>query len=89
MYAHVYIRPDIEIAVGLLGQYNIVEYTRNQELKIHLPLGSVYSDLIFAKCVNSRKSTSIKRLYTEDAISILQLLKAKIITCYEFVTQAI
>jgi hypothetical protein len=89
MYAHVYIRPDIEIAVGLLGQYNIVEYTRNQELKIHLPLGSVYSGLIFAKCVNSRKSTSIKRRYTEDAVSILQLLKAKIITCYEFVTQAI
>ena len=51
-----------------------MEYTRNQELKIHLPLGSVYLGLIFAKCVDSRKSTSVKRLYTEDAVSKLQLL---------------
>jgi hypothetical protein len=74
MYAQVYIRPDIEIAVGLLGQYSIVEYAKNQELQIHLSLSSVYSGLIFAKCVDSRKSTSVKRLYIEDAVSILQLL---------------
>ena len=57
-----------------MGQYSIVEYTRNQELKIHLSFGSVYSGLIFAKCVDNKKSTSIKSLYTEDAVSILQLL---------------
>jgi hypothetical protein len=74
MYAQVYIRPDIEIAVGLLGQYSIVEYAKNQELKIHLPFDSIYSGLIFAKCVDSRKSTSVKRLYTKDAVSRLQLL---------------
>ena len=52
MYAQVYFRPDIEIVVGLLGQYSIVEYTRNQELKIHLPFGGIYSGLILAKCVD-------------------------------------
>ena len=51
-----------------------MEYTKNQELKIHLALGSVYLDLIFAKCVDSKKSTSVKRLYTEDAVRRLQLL---------------
>ena len=78
MYAQVYIRLGIEIAVGLWGQYSIVEYVRNQELqfnlKILLPLGGIYLGLIFAKCVDSRKSTSVKRLYTEDAVSRLQLL---------------
>ena len=63
MYAQVYIRPDIKLAVGLLSQYSIVKYARNQELqlnlKIHLPLGGIYLGLIFAKCVDSRESTSI------------------------------
>ena len=51
-----------------------MEYIKHQELKIHLPLGSVYSGLPFAKCVDSRKSTLVKRLYTKDAVSRLQLL---------------
>jgi hypothetical protein len=68
MYAQVYIRPNIEIVVGLLGQYSIVEYARNQELQIHLPFGGVYSGLTLAICVDCRVSS------TEDAISRLQLL---------------
>ena len=75
IYAKVYIRLDIKIAIRLLGQYSIVEYARNQELKIHVSFGSVYIGLIFVKCVDSRKSTSVKKLYTEDAVSKLQLLR--------------
>jgi hypothetical protein len=85
VYAQVYIRLDIEIAVGLLGQYSIVEYARNQELqlnlKIHLPLGGIYLGLIFAKCVDIVENQLqyiyfliVKRLFTEDAINRLQLL---------------
>jgi len=70
MYAQVYIRPDIEIAVGLLGQYSIVEYAMNQELqfnlKIHLPFGGLYSGLIV--------ENQLQYICTEDAVSKLQLL---------------
>jgi hypothetical protein len=59
MYAQVNIGPNIEISVGLLSQYSNVEYARNQELQIHLPFGGVYLSLIFAKCVDSRESTSV------------------------------
>ena len=69
MYAQVYIRPDIEISVGLLGQYSIVEYARNQELQIHLLFDGVYSGLIPAKCVDCRESTLVYIFsYFENAI---------------------
>ena len=63
-----------------------MEYIRNQELKIHLPMGSIYSYLIFSKCVDSRKSTLVKRLCTEDAVIkhitiATSTMKAKVIIC--------
>jgi hypothetical protein len=118
MYAQVSTRPDISLAVGMLGRYQsnlglehwkatkrVMKYlqgTKGYSLTFkHTDRLEVfgYTDLDFAGCVDSRKSTlgyifllaggAISWKSSKQTIVATSTIEAEFIACYEATTQAL